>query len=342
MSQNIILPVETIRIWQQILFKKEGEGGQKQHWFLAGRLTGMALAKDLIGKGKLENYIPQIEAVWRGSGYSKIKLVVKEDGIHAYLAELFPEFFPEHPYAAGTLAGILVYVTGLPYSTFVTIQKDKIIEIVLQKGDEKRQITEEVEIARKAVSAEPTREKVEEGEVVVEEETEMEQSPFEAFLEENGIEIGRVNILEDKEKARVFISNLQKIPSCEILYITQTHPKHVKKDLPNLHQIIWLKEESAEKGEGYIVISPSRIEHQLVQIPKEFILAQKSENKDPVVVLTHIEPFRFTLQDWEAKFIKYIIKINNLCADYDCTGILLIEPETLTKSFISTLKHVLG
>ncbi|MEM3395790.1 MAG: hypothetical protein QW620_01320 [Thermoplasmata archaeon] len=341
MSQNILLPVETIRIWQQILFKKEGEGGQKQHWFLVGRLVGMALAKELLGKGKLENYISQIEAVWRGSGYSKIRLEVREDGVHAYLAELFPEFFPEHPYAAGTLAGIIVYITGQPYSTFVTIQKENITEIILKKGDEKPQVLKEVEMARKTVTAEISQEKVEE-EVVVEEETEMEQSAFEAFVDEQGIEIGRVNILEDREKAKVIVASLQRIPSCKILYITQTHPKHVKKDLPNLHQIIWLKEESAEKGEGYIVVSPSRIEHQLVQIPKEFILAQKSENKDPVIVLTHIEPFRFTLQDWEAKFIKYITKINNLCADYDCTGILLIEPETLSKNFISTLKHVLA
>ncbi|MEM3413819.1 MAG: hypothetical protein QXE27_07750 [Thermoplasmata archaeon] len=341
MSQKIILPVETIRIWQQILFKKEGEGGQKQHWFLVGRLNGMALAKELLGKGKLESYIPQIEAIWRGSGYSKIKLVVREDGVHAYLTELFPEFFPEHPYAAGTLAGILVYVTGLPYSSFVTVKKEEMIEIILQKGDEKKLVTQEVESVRKAAIPEVEEERAEE-EVVVEEEAEMEQSAFEAFLDEHGIEIGMVNILDNKEKARVLIGNLQKIPSCRILYITQTHPKHVKKDFPFLHQIIWLKEESAEKGEGYIVISPSRIEHQLVQVPKEFILAQKSENKDPVIVLTHIEPFRFTLQDWEAKFIKYITKINNLCADYDCTGILLIEPETLSKGFISTLKHVLG
>lgn len=334
MPQNLIMPAETIRIWQQILFKKEGESGQKGHWFLVGRLAGIALAKQLLGKGKVEDYIGHIEAIWRGCGLSKIKIEVKDDGIHAYLSDLFPEFFPEHPYAAGILAGRLICISGNPYSKFVTINRQNLVEIILQKGDEKKLAGGEIEIARKAVVEEISQEEMSE-------EVEEEPSCFEEFLPSNGIEIGKVNILEERKKAKALLGGLQRIPSCEILYITQTHPKHVKKELPHIHQIIWLKEEAIDKGEGYIVLSPAKIEHQLVQIPKDFILAQKSENKEPVIVLTHIEPFRYPLQDWEAKFLKYISKINNLCADYDCTALLLIEPEALPKTFLSTLKHVL-
>ncbi|MGB9636775.1 MAG: hypothetical protein ACPL1Y_05955 [Thermoplasmata archaeon] len=340
MPQNLIIPAETIRMWQQILFKKGGESGLKEHWFLVGRLNGLAIAKDLLGKGKLEDHISAIEALWRGCGYSKIKIEIREDGVHVHLAELFPEFFPERPYAAGILAGMIVYVTGETYTSFITIQKGNITEIVLQREDEKKPLMKEVEEARKSVVTAPIEENFEEEEIA--ETEEIEPSCYEAYLDENSLEIGKVNIIESNEKARAIITQLSRFPSCRILYITQTHPKHVRRNFPELHQIIWLKEESAEKGEGYIVISPSRIEHQLVQVPKEFILKQKEENKEAVIVITHIEPFKFTLTDWEAKFVKYITKINNLCADYDAIALLQVDPEGLPAGFISTLRHVLS
>ena|GEM_PF-6177281 len=342
MPQMFLIPGDTVRIWQQILFQRGGEFGQKEHWFLVGRLTGMALAKDLLAKGNLGDNIPSIEALWRGCGYSKIKIVEKEDGVHAFLTEKFPEFFPEHPYAAGIIAGMLVYVTGTPYANFKTVQKENVVEIILQKGEVKKAVTGEIEAVRKQVAEIIQAQETKEMEEIIEEEVPIEPSGYEVYLNEASLELGKVNIIEDIQKGKTIIGELLKRPSCVILYITQTHPKHVKKDFPQMHQIIWLREETAERSEEYTVVSPARIEHQLVQIPKEFIASQKEKNNDPVIVLTHIEPFKFTLNDWEAKFIKYITKINNLCADYDALGILFVDPEAISKGFASTLRHVLS
>ncbi|MEM2954505.1 MAG: hypothetical protein QW625_00940 [Candidatus Nanoarchaeia archaeon] len=311
-AQIITLPVNALLLQQKIIKSKLDADDAKEFFEKMGLATGIAIAKEYLSK---KSTLEELCQIWRTHGFSELNFKKEEDVISVTANNLFNEEYPERPFAKGILEGLFIGTYGGYWYA------QKILE-------NKEKVTFSVEQKYSFDLSQPS------------------SSDKKIDLKNLKVCLNKINITSNDRLEKI-VNKLLESSEYRVVIITPTHPKILaekyKEKLDKFAQIIMVNE--TEKKQDILTIPPSRIDHELYALPRNFFIEEKIKNKNsvPVLVLTHLEPFSTSLgEGWENKVLNYLTKLQNLCAEYDGIGILGHEAKSFSESFTARLYRLLN
>jgi len=306
-------PIGIIENRQRAAEQKLGESAAIENFRMEGKAIGFYLSKvyDL-------SHLQEVPPFTLATGYFKVEKIElkKEDRIEIYCRpDIIPEHFESKPFSSGLLEGILAAITkkyvNCEYKGSVQVGSETYEKFELTFGYPMGNL--------KSVDGN--------------------FDPKRFGVKENTFSILYAN---EREKFKQILKELSK--PYEAMLITHLHPKPIIEKYTNkFSQVIWLKDkESKEQSlENILEIPTGRIDHELTRIPIDFIIRCVTSEEKPALIITGLEPFK-GIKDYEAKVPMWLSKLNNTIMEYGGIGLLALDENSFDKSFVSTVRNILG